>query len=555
MLSTKITVPGGKTMGYRRILLFIAALFLFTVNSPSFAAVNEDTVQLSFEKTAESIVKGAKYTVKRGDYLLGIIEKKYGGSQEEKRNILKKVRRLNPAIKNINLIYPGQMVVFPGEIAEEVVSEEEEEGPTSVYVVSKGDSIIKIVSSQLRITREESRKMMERVRRLNPEISNLNRIYPGQKIIIPSKSAEGETIEEISPQEKMVEERFLSQENQLSILSYLCSRTGGTIITEGNFYIPLSPQGQIGVNCSEVPVVELANGKTVLLDFSNRIPGNVKKIVQSTWKSYSIINATGEEISLLEKFLNASDIYKLTKEGGYIDLGNDNLVSLFAGWIVRWEGGAVPYALCINYIDGDSPVVPDNIRKYALKNDYDFIEVSEDAIMSDFYLPYQSKDVSTLHWDSKRELLELLLLKMGYSISRDSSVGIFNIEDDGFNLSIKADLTVEREEGNTIFNFERLPEQFSDILMKRGVRVFYLSEEEGKGTIVKFVLDTLGSSVTSDTYRFPFFAAGDHKVCEISFRALQINNGGLPLYLVEDEIDKDIYGLLNGKWRVEIIRY
>jgi LysM repeat protein len=542
-------------MGHRKILLFIAALFLFILSSPSSAAVDEDTVQLSFEKTAQSIAKGAKYTVKKGDYLIGIIKRKYGGSQTENQNILKKVRHLNPAIKNVNLIYPGQLVVFPGEITEEMVSEKEDETATSVYIIKKGDSIIKIVSSQLRISLEESRNMLKTVRRLNPGISNLNMIYPGQKIIIPSKSSEGKTAAEIVPQKKMLEERFLSHENQLSILRYLLSRTGGTMISEGSFYIPLSPQGQIGVNCSEVPVVELADGKTVLLDLSNNIPNNVKKIVETTWKNYSIISSTGEGKSVLEELLHTSDIYTLTKKGGYVSLRNDNLVSLFAGWIVRWEGGAVPYALCINFTDGDSPVVPGNIRQYAMKNGFDLIEVSADAVMTDSYMPYQSMNVASLQWSSKRELVESLLSKMGYSFSKDSSVGIFTIEDDGFNLSIKADLMVETEEGDTIFNFEKLPEQFSDILMKRGLRVFYLSVEEEKGKIIKSVLSALGRSFASDTYRFPLTAAGGHKVCEISFRALKIENGGPSIYLVENEIDGDIYGLLNGKWRVELLRY
>jgi hypothetical protein len=538
-------------MGNRKILLFIGAFFLFIVNSSSFAAVDEDTVHLSFKKTAKSVVKDSEYTVKKGDYLIGIIEKKYGGSKKETRNILKKVRRLNPAIKNVNLIYPGQMVIFPGDIAKEIISETE----TATYIVKKGDSIIKIVSNELRITREESRRMLETLKHLNPEISNLNRIYPGQNIIIPSKGREGEKTKEMPPQEKIVEKRFLSHENQLSILSHMLSRTGGSIITEGSFYIPLRPQGQIEINCSEVPVAELADGKTVLLDFSNHIPNNVQKIVESTWKNYSIISTTSEGRSMLEEFLNTAGIYTLTKKGGYITLGRKNLVSLFAGWIVRWEGGTVPYALCINFIDGDSPIVPGNIRKYAMKNGFDLVEVSEDAVMTDFHMPYQSMDVSSLRWVSKRDLADSLLSKMGYSVFRDSKVGIFTIENDGFNLSVKADLMVETEKGDTIFNFEKLPKQFSDILMKRGVRMLYLSEDEGKRKTVTSVLNALGSSFASDTYRFPSSAASGKKVYEISFRALKIENSSPPLYLVEDEIDSDIYGLLNGKWEVELLRY
>ncbi|MEA3471492.1 MAG: hypothetical protein U9R24_07225, partial [Thermodesulfobacteriota bacterium] len=177
------------------------------------------------------------------------------------------------------------------------------------------------------------------------------------------------------------------------------------------------------------------------------------------------------------------------------------------------------------------------------------------SVMTGFHMPYQSMNVSSLNSGSKRELAESLLSKMGHSVSRDSRIEIFNVEDDGFNLSVKADLMVKTEEGDTIFNFERLPGQFSDILMKRGSRLFYLSEEEGKRKTIKSVLSALGSSFVFDTYRFSFSAADGQNICEISFRALKIESGGKPLYLVEDEMDADIYGLLNGKWKVELIRY
>ncbi|MBX6361655.1 MAG: LysM peptidoglycan-binding domain-containing protein [Acidobacterium ailaaui] len=63
--------------------------------------------------------KASTYTVQKGDTLWGIVSKEYGipnsgqTNYTKIANILQKVEKANPQIKNPNLIYPGQKVTLP----------------------------------------------------------------------------------------------------------------------------------------------------------------------------------------------------------------------------------------------------------------------------------------------------------------------------------------------------------------------------------------------------------------------------------------------------------
>jgi LysM repeat protein len=548
-----VPFPETNLMSKWKISFFITVLFILIISNPSFSLSSEDTVHLSFKRTAASNKEIAKYTVKRGDFLLRIIKRHFGGTKKENLDILRSVKRLNPQIKNPDIIHPGQNILLPGELTGEVISERrEEESSTLNYTVKKGDSIIRIVRNELGINRKESYRLLERIRLLNPGIKNLNRIYPGQKIVLPFKGEIAEKKNEIT-QIKLAEKAFLSPENQLAVIKYIVKRTGGSVITTGNFYIPLRPSGQIGIDCSKVPVAELDDGKTALLDFSNRIPENVKKIIESTWKNYAIVDNRDGTSSVMKKLIDVSDMYSLKREGDYIALGDR--VSVLADLVIEWRGQEEPYSFCINFVDESSSLLPGNIRRYAVKRGFEIIEISQKEVITDTGSVYKSAEIPFLNAGSQRKMVESLLENLGYLPRQDLKIRIFKIEEDGFNLSVKADFFIEADGKNIIMNFEKLPAQFSDILRNRGSEVIYLSEEESKREVIEKILDALGVSYVFDTFKFEFSERKGKKGGEISLPALKIGNNDGFIYLIDYEIDDEIYGLLHGKWEVKLIKY
>jgi LysM repeat protein len=100
---------------------------------------------------------------------------------------------LNPAIKNPNLIYAGQRVNVPSPSA--VTPPEAPPINTKIYIVQRGDTMQKI-ATRLGIS-------LLTLVKLNPQVTNINLIYPGQTLNIPDGIstyivARGDTLKKIA---------------------------------------------------------------------------------------------------------------------------------------------------------------------------------------------------------------------------------------------------------------------------------------------------------------------------------------------------------------------
>ncbi len=137
------------------IYAFVAALLLA---GQLFAPVSAAAA----DSTAAQSTCGDTYIVQRGDYLAKIARQ---------CNVpLATVIYLNPQIRNINRIYPGQVIRLTeaGSIPDT--------GRT--YIVQRGD-YLSLIAWRFGTTVWE-------LLRLNPEIVNPSRIYPGQVIRLPA---------------------------------------------------------------------------------------------------------------------------------------------------------------------------------------------------------------------------------------------------------------------------------------------------------------------------------------------------------------------------------
>ena len=104
--------------------------------------------------TEPEVPKGSVYYVKGGDTLSSIAAA-HGLS-------LAKLVSYNPQIKNINLIHVGEKIYLTSGVTEEY------------YIVQKGD-VFGAIARKFNMS-------IDKLSGLNPDIKNINLIYPGQKI-------------------------------------------------------------------------------------------------------------------------------------------------------------------------------------------------------------------------------------------------------------------------------------------------------------------------------------------------------------------------------------
>ena len=141
--------------------MFLKSLILMTVLLASFASTTA-----AFAAPASAGQCGTSVTVVSGDTLRKIADRC--------DTTIYALRRANPEIGLGNLIYPGQVLHLPGAILGS-------EGGYVIYIVARGDTL-KSLAIRFGST-------VESIMASNPEITNPNVIYEGQRLKIYSGSS------------------------------------------------------------------------------------------------------------------------------------------------------------------------------------------------------------------------------------------------------------------------------------------------------------------------------------------------------------------------------
>jgi hypothetical protein len=108
---------------------------------------------------------------------------------------------------------------------------------------------------------------------------------------------------------------------------------------------------------------------------------------------------------------------------------------------------------------------------------------------------------------------------------------------------------VERRRSSSINR--RLPEQFVNILAERSYR-FSSSIRGIETTAVERTFRALAVPVAFD--RFPFALDEGGRIVA-TFHALEILHSGGPLYLVDFDLDRELYGILRRMRGIAVVRY
>ena len=435
------------------------------------------------------------------------------------------------------------------------------------YVVKKGDTILNIIRRQFGAKDKDVYKILKIVKHLNPKIKNANRIHPGQKLLLPGKEVLETTKRGETPaigkgtagaDVKMEAKPSMSAKNHLPVIRHAISQLDGSVTTTGNYYIPIPPAGQITVNCSTVPVVELYDGSRVLLDFSSQIPEDLKRMIESTWRNYSIISNDRGILSVLEKIISTSKTYSFRKFGEYVNVGENPKIKIWLEWLVsnKISTGGKPCLHGLNLVKDRSQLLPQSIKKYAEKNNLTITEIiAESRVASATDEAYTVPHFPTINSGTNRELVDSLLTTLGYTPSKNAEVKIFDSIKDGFDMSVKADLLLRTEGKCVIINFKKLSQQFINIFKERGTKIVFISEGEQKKMVVQKVLYTMNIPFSSDDFKFSIPQKASNPRTIIYLPAIKMTKDKSSMYLTDSNIDSEIYGLLHRKWGVNLVKY
>ena len=552
-------------------------------------AAKEDTAQITLKKTAVSKKNLYTYTVKKGDMISTIVRHIPNINEDDIKDNYQLIKDLNPDISNLNNLTAGQLLVLPGKpISEpgqnksESKSEENAASATSsaklagrdTYAIIKGDTLIKIIHRELKI-KANTRQMLKAIQSLNPRIVNVNRIYagqtiklPGQKVFVKAADEEKTVVPEVikqaeiptQPEEiiELKEKIVMPPEARLALIKHVITQMNGSMMTTGNYYLPIPKTGQVTIDCSKIPVIEFDDQTIMFLDLDNRAEDNLKKMISDNWANYSLIKVDKRDdvIAVLKKIFNTAKDYSMTKRETPITIGSLPPVDLIVDWIITKANSkqSQPLMQGLSIVYGNNPLLPKSIKNYAQKNGLIITEFSEETgVVGNPEEIYSLSPMPVFPATLVNDFSYALISYLGFNAEKDADVKVFDIVKDGFNLSIKADVLVKSAGKRYIIYSRILPAQFVSALKKAKYEIIFVAEDDPPKIIMEKILTGLNSTFASGLFTF---AGVDKNQAPyvLSFQGTKIKTD-TNLYIIDFEIDQGLRSLLREVWAANIARY
>ena len=540
----------------RLTLAFTALAGLGLLSIPTDALSQEDTAHLVLRKKAAAKDSPSVYVVQKGDSLSRIIRRKLGRQAAQSASVRRQLRRLNPQIRNPDRIYPGQRIALPRLGATPG-------GPA--YVVNRGDTLSQILHDRLGITAGEMAAWIRRVMQLNPGLSDPDRIYPGQALLLPRKDRApvepaGPAAQEEGAAERVDAKAFQPTGSELAVIAAVVGRSGGELVRSGKYFVPLTETEHLAVDCADVPMAELADGSRIFLDFGRRIPDGAAALMRARWGNFTVLHDPGADglFSVLEGIFGASARYAFRRNATALELGATAGLRLRADWVLvrRSADGGEHLMAGILRAPARTPPIPEPVARYAEDKGLAVIEIEEGSgSLRERQAAPAPAEPAVLRGGGNRVFVGSLLDALGYAYKKDQPIPVADASKEGGPPVLRADYTVRIGTRTAIIHFGEMAPPRRVGLREGGMELIQIAGTDDRKTVVEKVLGGLDvpyAAVTED-----FRPPGDEEPppWELTLRAFRIATAGGTLYLAADDADRGLCAYIGERWKRRIVLY
>ncbi len=484
---------------------------------------NEKTYSITLTKTAGADhdvyrvgnrkVLADVHEVKKGEYLWKIMRDKGLLKRADFPALFKALKELNKSFKNLDLIHPGDKILIPLKI-----TPVEGVAPTKVakvvetkvtpaqlkdlkldhYTVAPGDNIVKVVTSRYDIPASQLYgQYMDMVKKLNPHIRDINRIYPGQVIKLPifSPKVVRKPIERPPPKEPTTKapRRTTGLNPHAQELRAIFEAIGEEWVQSGEHFIPLRSGGQIDLKATSFPLINLTNGARIIVDLGNKLPPRMASLIENTWGSYRVVHLLPSDDlpTALEKILSRCGYVKVLRRGESVVMERGVRLQLKGDWIV--ERGAAPSGngwstAVINIISDDSERTVPSLVRYLQGLG---VQVVDFPLLS----PAKKStghEKAFLSISDLKTLSRVLVDMAGIKYSTGVEIPVYGKKEADFNLIIMADIFFSHQGKDCIIDLGSLDKTLISFLEKHRFKVLSLSGKKGPLERIEEILGFLG---------------------------------------------------------------
>jgi len=404
------------------------------------------------------------------------------GWDEIPKGYFRTFKRLNPQIKNMDLIYPDQVLRIPELPAQE---------PAAVKflpVASKEDRLVAAdeppsaqVSSPM-----PSKENQQLAQRRTPE-------KVPAKITPPRRSApsKGETP---TPEKGIPswQEGLAKAMNQL----------GSKLLASGQCYFPKKDQGDVTLDLSAFPVIELQGGRHLLLETGEGLPKEIEEAARAAWKDLMILRADPEDPYdvVLDKVFRAMFGDKVQKVINLPAFDDGIQVTLRGDWILPLEarqGNKGGYQ-CVTLIETPDESTSGSVVQYLAEADIQVLDIMSPA-GKEKATPLSQKKVLkdcpllSIDGSSQEAFVSGFVKAIGYAY--DPRVPL-SFDYAGFQVQTTANLIYGGKTVDLVADFGTFYGEAKSAIEAGGLKVLSITPDENLITIAKQILTLTGTACT-----------------------------------------------------------
>ena len=533
------------------------------------------------------------YVVQKKDWVLKIFKLRGEIAQANFPQFLALFKRINPHIRDINTIRPGQHILIPLKVMNRSHLAENPSGvipvpflalskggtppPTATtdYRIRRGDCVSKLVASRFGDYGSESyRKGLQKFQKANPSIKNLSLIYVGQRVRLPGT---GDTPATTAPKTAAADppnrtptgfapvrtgydlyhalrENAPEASNAKAGLEQAASVLDAKLLDKGIFYFPRQGREDLAMNMAEIPVMTLSDGRRLLFHPPGLKTDALIDAVRSHWqnaRSISLAPGAGmaSVLDAVSRTINGS------KKQTHVELTADGLAfSVQARWILQLPPsdakGGEPGHLCITVIDDPSQRTPDPLTRYLADHRViirDVVRTPANRIKAtpgEKPAPLPPPKPSTVKPDAPRPFVRNLLSAMGYGYAENVTI---TFPYAGIQVAAVSNL-VTSPGGTPLFvDFEDLYGDAVAAIEKSGFRIVQITRQDLPDATVKKLLIALDSDLTENPAIQATDRSADQNTTVVVPGFLVRNDTTEDLLFTDLDLDPAISDFLSGK--------